>query len=145
MKGQNSPEEVAGAVGLNCPAFSLLQCRCYCWKVIGNNAYKVNWIIANENEIDKRIVCVTSGGTTAPLEQWCVRYVDNFSSGTICCDLLVPEILDDPLLDCFEATEGLTIQDAKPMKDIGPLSTIDYYDLITIRKRGREKEDKKKN
>lgn len=29
----------------------------------------------------RRIVCVTSGGTTAPLEQRCVRYVDNFSSG----------------------------------------------------------------
>ncbi|KAL1334570.1 hypothetical protein AAHE18_11G186100 [Arachis hypogaea] len=31
--------------------------------------------------MDKRIVCVTYGGTTAPLEQRCVRYVDNFSSG----------------------------------------------------------------
>ncbi|RDX76331.1 Phosphopantothenate--cysteine ligase 2, partial [Mucuna pruriens] len=29
----------------------------------------------------RRIVCVSSGGTTAPLEQRCVRYVDNFSSG----------------------------------------------------------------
>lgn len=28
-----------------------------------------------------RIVCVTSGGTTVPLEQRCVRYIDNFSSG----------------------------------------------------------------
>ncbi|XLT50414.1 hypothetical protein HN873_043018 [Arachis hypogaea] len=37
--------------------------------------------LAAENGIDKRIVCVTSGGTTAPLEQRCVRYVDNFSSG----------------------------------------------------------------
>ncbi|KAM0849167.1 hypothetical protein ACQ4PT_053901 [Festuca glaucescens] len=27
------------------------------------------------------IVCVTSGGTTVPLEQRCVRYIDNFSSG----------------------------------------------------------------
>ncbi|XP_019084595.1 PREDICTED: phosphopantothenate--cysteine ligase 2-like isoform X4 [Camelina sativa] len=26
-------------------------------------------------------VCVTSGGTTVPLEQRCVRYIDNFSSG----------------------------------------------------------------
>ncbi|XLS86266.1 hypothetical protein HN51_036432, partial [Arachis hypogaea] len=33
------------------------------------------------NVIDKRIVCVTSGGTTAPLEQRCIRYVDNFSLG----------------------------------------------------------------
>jgi phosphopantothenate-cysteine ligase len=34
-----------------------------------------------ENGEARRIVCVTSGGTTAPLEQRCVRYVDNFSSG----------------------------------------------------------------
>lgn len=27
------------------------------------------------------VVCVTSGGTTVPLEQRCVRYIDNFSSG----------------------------------------------------------------
>ncbi|KAF5199266.1 Phosphopantothenate--cysteine ligase [Thalictrum thalictroides] len=30
---------------------------------------------------NRRIVCVTSGGTTVPLEQRCVRYIDNFSSG----------------------------------------------------------------
>lgn len=30
---------------------------------------------------DRRIVCVTSGGTTVPLEKRCVRYIDNFSSG----------------------------------------------------------------
>lgn len=35
----------------------------------------------SENVEARRIVCVTSGGTTAPLEQRCVRYVDNFSSG----------------------------------------------------------------
>lgn len=35
--------------------------------------------LANGNA--RRVVCVTSGGTTAPLEQRCVRYVDNFSSG----------------------------------------------------------------
>ncbi|CAL8463214.1 g2748 [Coccomyxa elongata] len=28
------------------------------------------------------IVCVTSGGTTVPLEQHCVRFIDNFSGGT---------------------------------------------------------------
>ena len=28
------------------------------------------------------IVVVTSGGTTVPLERNCVRFVDNFSSGT---------------------------------------------------------------
>lgn len=40
------------------------------------------WILVSpENGKARRIVCVTSGGTTAPLEQRCVRYVDNFSSG----------------------------------------------------------------
>lgn len=28
-----------------------------------------------------RLVCVTSGGTTVPLERRCVRFIDNFSSG----------------------------------------------------------------
>ncbi len=28
------------------------------------------------------LVCVTSGGTTVPLERQCVRYIDNFSAGT---------------------------------------------------------------
>lgn len=30
----------------------------------------------------RRIVCVTSGGTTVPLERNCVRFIDNFSKGT---------------------------------------------------------------
>lgn len=29
-----------------------------------------------------RVVCITSGGTTAPLEKQCVRFIDNFSRGT---------------------------------------------------------------
>lgn len=35
----------------------------------------------SENGKPMRVVCVTSGGTTVPLEQRCVRYIDNFSSG----------------------------------------------------------------
>lgn len=35
----------------------------------------------NVSEKPRRIVLVTSGGTTVPLEQRCVRYIDNFSSG----------------------------------------------------------------
>jgi hypothetical protein len=27
------------------------------------------------------IVCITSGGTTVPLERRCVRFIDNFSAG----------------------------------------------------------------
>ncbi|XP_042470657.1 phosphopantothenate--cysteine ligase 2-like [Zingiber officinale] len=36
---------------------------------------------SSENGKPVRVVCVTSGGTTVPLEQRCVRYIDNFSSG----------------------------------------------------------------
>lgn len=35
----------------------------------------------SENGKINRVVCVTSGGTTVPLEKRCVRYIDNFSSG----------------------------------------------------------------
>ncbi|KAG0492606.1 hypothetical protein HPP92_005685 [Vanilla planifolia] len=36
---------------------------------------------SSENLKSIGVVCVTSGGTTVPLEQRCVRYIDNFSSG----------------------------------------------------------------
>lgn len=32
--------------------------------------------------IESRVVCITSGGTTVPLEKQCVRFIDNFSRGT---------------------------------------------------------------
>ena len=35
-----------------------------------------------ENSPDRRIVLVTSGGTTVPLENQTVRFIDNFSAGT---------------------------------------------------------------
>lgn len=84
------------------------------------------------NSGSKRIVCVTSGGTTIPLEQRCVRFIDNFSSGhrgatsteyflkagysviflyrrgsyqPYCTSLP-----DDPLLECFELTDESYIQ-----------------------------------
>ena len=46
--------------------------------------YFLNWMIhffRSEEGKGARVVCVTSGGTTVPLEQRCVRYIDNFSSG----------------------------------------------------------------
>lgn len=79
-----------------------------------------------------RVVCVTSGGTTVPLEKRCVRYIDNFSSGhrgaasteyflkagysviflyrrgtfqPFCRSL--PE---DPLLECFEVSKEQNVQ-----------------------------------
>jgi hypothetical protein len=30
----------------------------------------------------RRVAIITSGGTTAPLERHCVRFLDNFSQGT---------------------------------------------------------------
>ncbi|PIN05241.1 putative protein with similarity to phosphopantothenoylcysteine synthetase/decarboxylase [Handroanthus impetiginosus] len=86
---------------------------------------------SSENGRDGRVVCVTSGGTTVPLEQRCIRYIDNFSSGhrgatsteyflkagyavvflyrrgtyqPYCRSL--PE---DPLLECFEVTSESNI------------------------------------
>lgn len=43
--------------------------------------HKLNGFIQLNSTGGRRIVCVTSGGTTVPLEQRCVRYIDNFSSG----------------------------------------------------------------
>ena len=33
-------------------------------------------------DVSSRVVCITSGGTTVPLERNCVRFIDNFSRGT---------------------------------------------------------------
>lgn len=38
------------------------------------------WCFAGQ--LTRPIVCVTSGGTIVPLEQHCVRFIDNFSGGT---------------------------------------------------------------
>ncbi|KAI4307338.1 hypothetical protein L6164_030538 [Bauhinia variegata] len=80
----------------------------------------------------RRVVCVTSGGTTAPLEQRCVRYIDNFSSGhrgATSTEYFLKagyaviylyrrgsfqpfcrSLPDDPLLECFEPTNESDIQ-----------------------------------
>ncbi|KAL7262694.1 hypothetical protein ACSBR1_000957 [Camellia fascicularis] len=79
-----------------------------------------------------RVVCVTSGGTTVPLEKRCVRYIDNFSSGHRgaasteyflkagysviflyrrgSCQPFCRSLPEDPLLECFEVSEELNIQ-----------------------------------
>ncbi|XP_073292119.1 phosphopantothenate--cysteine ligase 2-like isoform X1 [Primulina huaijiensis] len=83
------------------------------------------------NEINSRVVCVTSGGTTVPLEQRCVRYIDNFSSGHRgaasteyflkagysviflyrrgTCQPYCRFLPDDPLLECFDVIDGSTV------------------------------------
>ncbi|KAA8538015.1 hypothetical protein F0562_027405 [Nyssa sinensis] len=84
------------------------------------------------SERGSRIVCVTSGGTTVPLEQRCVRYIDNFSSGHRgaasteyflkagysviflyrrgTCQPYCRSLPDDPLLECFESASDSNIQ-----------------------------------
>ncbi|KAK8649136.1 hypothetical protein V6N13_129871 [Hibiscus sabdariffa] len=76
----------------------------------------------------RRVVCVTSGGTTVPLEQRCVRYIDNFSSGNRgaasteyfiragykviflyrrgTCQPYCRSLPEDPLLECFELADA---------------------------------------
>ena len=43
---------------------------------------KVRQLIASSMKDGSRVVLITSGGTTVPLEQFTVRFVDNFSIGT---------------------------------------------------------------
>ncbi|KAK2357706.1 Phosphopantothenate--cysteine ligase 2 [Trifolium repens] len=107
---------------------------------------------SSENGEARRIVCVTSGGTTAPLEQRCVRYVDNFSSGhrgatsteyflkagyaviflyrrgsfqPFCRSL--PE---DPLLECFEPTNDLSIQVRKDYSKAVTSAIVDHHTAV---------------
>lgn len=42
----------------------------------------INTFIERHKEEGRKVVCVTSGGTTAPLENQTVRFLDNFSAGT---------------------------------------------------------------
>ncbi|XP_015948419.1 phosphopantothenate--cysteine ligase 2 isoform X1 [Arachis duranensis] len=148
--------------------------------------------LSSENGIGKRIVCVTSGGTTAPLEQRCVRYVDNFSSGhrgatsteylflhlllflflsmKLFLGYLFGDLLegneyyvagyvecryflkagyaviflyrrgsfqpfcrslpDDPLLECFEATEGLNIQVREAYSKAVKTAIVDHHAAV---------------
>ncbi|KAG2709191.1 hypothetical protein I3760_05G227300 [Carya illinoinensis] len=89
-------------------------------------------LLPSGNGNARRVVCVTSGGTTVPLERRCVRHIDNFSSGhrgaastehfikagyaviflhrrrsyqPFCRSL--PE---DPLLECFEVMDESNIR-----------------------------------
>lgn len=41
-----------------------------------------NQAIQDDCRLSRPLACVTSGGTTVPLERKCVRYIDNFSAGT---------------------------------------------------------------
>ncbi|BFI30610.1 phosphopantothenate---cysteine ligase (ATP) [Marchantia polymorpha subsp. ruderalis] len=80
----------------------------------------------------RRIVCVTSGGTTVPLERKCVRFIDNFSLGhrgaasteyfmragygviflnrRTSTQPFCRALPEDPVLNCFEPVDDLGIQ-----------------------------------
>ncbi|KAL0875026.1 hypothetical protein Bca101_024731 [Brassica carinata] len=89
----------------------------------------------------RRIVCVTSGGTTVPLEQRCVRYIDNFSSGNRgaastenfvkagyaviflfrrgTCQPYCWSLPDDPFLECFQFQDNTNIHvNASHVEDV---------------------------
>ncbi|PKI47448.1 hypothetical protein CRG98_032157 [Punica granatum] len=92
--------------------------------------------LRNKNGRATSIVCVTSGGTTVPLEQRCVRYIDNFSSGHRgaasteyfikagyaviflyrrgTCQPYCGSLPDDPFLECFEFTDDAHIRAREP-------------------------------
>ncbi|OMO94119.1 hypothetical protein COLO4_16517 [Corchorus olitorius] len=97
-----------------------------------------NFPVSGEGK-GRRVVCVTSGGTTVPLEQRCVRYIDNFSSGNRgaasteyfikagyaviflyrrgTCQPYCRSLPDDPLLECFEFADELDVQVRKPYSE----------------------------
>ncbi|XP_062097945.1 phosphopantothenate--cysteine ligase 2-like [Humulus lupulus] len=96
------------------------------------NFIKRNEMASGNGGARRRVVCVTSGGTTVPLEQRCVRYIDNFSSGhrgATSTEYFVKagyaviflhrrgtfqpfcrSLPDDPLLECFESIDGTNIK-----------------------------------
>ena len=43
---------------------------------------KIKEFVHKHNVAGKRVVLITSGGTTVPLENQTVRFIDNFSAGT---------------------------------------------------------------
>ena len=43
---------------------------------------RVDYFVSQAAAAGRRVVCITSGGTTVPLERNCVRFIDNFSRGT---------------------------------------------------------------
>ncbi|KAG5031329.1 hypothetical protein AAZX31_06G102700 [Glycine max] len=100
----------------------------------------------------RRIVCVTSGGTTAPLEQRCVRYVDNFSSGhrgATSTEYFLKagygviflyrkrsfqpfcrSLPDDPLLECFKPTDEANIQVCEAYSEAVKRAIVDHHTAV---------------
>ncbi|KAI9675073.1 MAG: hypothetical protein M1817_001480 [Caeruleum heppii] len=51
-------------------------------RVLDLHTTAVKHFVAHHNAQQRRVVLVTSGGTTVPLENQTVRFIDNFSAGT---------------------------------------------------------------
>ncbi|CAG8554052.1 10481_t:CDS:2 [Paraglomus occultum] len=51
-------------------------------KSLGENERRVREFVSTHRKTGRRIVLITSGGTTVPLENQTVRFIDNFSAGT---------------------------------------------------------------
>ncbi|OAE27158.1 hypothetical protein AXG93_4666s1290 [Marchantia polymorpha subsp. ruderalis] len=70
----------------------------------------------------RRIVCVTSGGTTVPLERKCVRFIDNFSlghRGAASTELVITEISSSVTpLPCFARPQAHPIQDRSEVSEL---------------------------
>ncbi|KAK7282774.1 hypothetical protein RIF29_11814 [Crotalaria pallida] len=107
---------------------------------------------SSANGEPRRIVCVTSGGTTAPLEQRCVRYIDNFSSGhrgATSTEYFLKagyaviflyrrgsfqpfcrSLPDDPLLECFEPADELNIQVCEAYSEAVKTAIVDHHAAV---------------
>lgn len=48
---------------------------------LGDLPARVASFVSRQRDAGRRVACVTSGGTTVPLERNCVRFIDNFSRG----------------------------------------------------------------
>ncbi|GAV59311.1 DFP domain-containing protein [Cephalotus follicularis] len=105
-----------------------------------------------DEEKARRIVCVTSGGTTVPLEQRCVRYIDNFSSGhrgAASTEYLLKagyaviflyrrgtfqpfcrSLPDDPFLECFESIDPKNIQVRQQHSEAVKLAIRDHHTAV---------------
>ncbi|XP_010064012.1 phosphopantothenate--cysteine ligase 2 [Eucalyptus grandis] len=99
-----------------------------------------------------RVVCVTSGGTTVPLEQRCVRYIDNFSSGHRgaasteyflkagyaviflyrrgTCQPFCRSLPDDPFLECFEFIDKSHVKVREPHSEAVKMAISDHHNVI---------------
>lgn len=49
---------------------------------LASDSVRLNSFISRATKDGRKVVCITSGGTTVPLEKNTVRFLDNFSTGS---------------------------------------------------------------